>query len=275
MRASAVLSDAQDPLPSAVELGKRRFSRGLLVAIDRSLRIRVTERIRSCEDLRKAIGGIKTTSGSTVEASESLLKENGGSRVSDPEISNYKSHSQEVKSANISDTQRKSTAVLFSWIGSIMGLLVGIISGVMSGMILPYIMTIPDLAWAAILLLPLLGLLAVLFSWIGIILGSIIAGISSLYIALKSDFLSILLVIPLALYPPIYIRSCSEDKILFNLVRIASYICIILSIFVFLIGVTLALNEHVRGGIFCLLVGLCGFHLGKKMRPSGGTPDLS
>lgn len=93
VRASAVLADGQDPLPSAVELGKGRFSRGLLVAIDRSLRIRVTDRIRSCIDLQTAIGEIGTTSRSRVEAFDSLPKENGKGREYDPDTTNSKSRS--------------------------------------------------------------------------------------------------------------------------------------------------------------------------------------
>ena len=68
-RASAVLSGQRDPLPSAAELGKGRFSLRVLVAIDECLRIRRAERIRNCEELQELIEGTTATAEPTTGTS--------------------------------------------------------------------------------------------------------------------------------------------------------------------------------------------------------------
>lgn len=78
---------------------------------------------------------------------------------------------------------------------------------------------------------------------------------------------STLLVTPLAflaLCIPIYIRLCSENKILLYLVRIAAYMCIILGIFVSLVSID-ALFEGGAEGIIFSILGLGVFLLGMKM----------
>ena len=57
LRAAAVLTGKPDPLPLAMELGARRFSQGLLEAVDRCLVIRADERLQSAEDLRRRLVG--------------------------------------------------------------------------------------------------------------------------------------------------------------------------------------------------------------------------
>ncbi len=56
LRAAAVLSDKPDPLLSAVEVGKGRFEPSLLVTIDRCLKIRISDRISSCDEVSEHIG---------------------------------------------------------------------------------------------------------------------------------------------------------------------------------------------------------------------------
>ncbi len=51
LRASAVLTGSPDPLPTAVELGRGRFSRELLEMVDRCLLVPASERIHSCKEL--------------------------------------------------------------------------------------------------------------------------------------------------------------------------------------------------------------------------------
>ena len=55
LRASAVLMGKKDPLPSAVELGRGRFSPDVLLAVDKCLEVRVDERIRSCTEIQQVI----------------------------------------------------------------------------------------------------------------------------------------------------------------------------------------------------------------------------
>ena len=50
-RSYAVVAGADDPMPSASELGNGRFPVQLLEAIDRCLRLRETERIQDAHDL--------------------------------------------------------------------------------------------------------------------------------------------------------------------------------------------------------------------------------
>ena len=50
-RSHALVGDAEDPLPSAVQLGEGRFARGVLEAIDACLRLQERRRIRSCSEL--------------------------------------------------------------------------------------------------------------------------------------------------------------------------------------------------------------------------------
>ncbi len=61
LRAAAVLTGKADPLLSAVELGKGRFSTELLVVIDNSLRIQGNKRIPDCSEVRRAIEGERST----------------------------------------------------------------------------------------------------------------------------------------------------------------------------------------------------------------------
>ncbi len=55
LRASAVLTGKRDPLPGAVEVGRGAFAPDLLVAIDKCLKIRWSERTPNCDDLRRMI----------------------------------------------------------------------------------------------------------------------------------------------------------------------------------------------------------------------------
>lgn len=54
-RSLALVRKTDDPLPPAVELGKERFSEGLLEAVDRCLRLQETERPQGCLDLLEAL----------------------------------------------------------------------------------------------------------------------------------------------------------------------------------------------------------------------------
>ena len=65
-RSHAVVAEADDPMPSASELGKGRFPAQLLDAIDRCLRLRETERIRGSHELLRVFG-------STVNQSQSQM----------------------------------------------------------------------------------------------------------------------------------------------------------------------------------------------------------
>ena len=54
-RAYAVNRRRADPMPSAVKLGARRFSRHLLEAIDKCLALYPEDRVQTCEELRKLL----------------------------------------------------------------------------------------------------------------------------------------------------------------------------------------------------------------------------
>ena len=54
-RSHAALGDKRDPLPSARKLGAGRFAPHRLATIDRSLRLREEERVRSCDELLDAL----------------------------------------------------------------------------------------------------------------------------------------------------------------------------------------------------------------------------
>ena len=77
LRSHAALGGAEDPLPSASELGKGRFPPRLLEAIDQCLRLRETERIQGSHELLEVIRAASDQSRSAVpvEASGPLSKE--------------------------------------------------------------------------------------------------------------------------------------------------------------------------------------------------------
>ena len=77
LRSHAALGGAEDPLPSASELGKGRFPPRLLEAIDRCLRLRETVRIQGSHELLEVIRAASDQSRSAVpvEASGRLSKE--------------------------------------------------------------------------------------------------------------------------------------------------------------------------------------------------------
>ena len=67
-RSYAVVAGADDPMPSAVELGKGRFPEQLLEVVDRCLRLRETERIQDSSELLEVLRAASDRSLSAVPA---------------------------------------------------------------------------------------------------------------------------------------------------------------------------------------------------------------
>lgn len=77
-RSHAAVANADDPLPPARLLGKNRFSREVLDAIDACLRLRENERIQSCQDLLRMLRSARSVSVEIMpnQASRTLPKVN-------------------------------------------------------------------------------------------------------------------------------------------------------------------------------------------------------
>ena len=60
-RSHAALAGANDPLPPAHQLGKGRFSRVVLDAIDMCLRLRENDRVQTCRDLLHMLRAVEST----------------------------------------------------------------------------------------------------------------------------------------------------------------------------------------------------------------------
>ena len=81
-RSHAAVAGANDPLPPASQLGKSRFSREVLDAIDACLRLREKDRVQSCRDLLRTLQAVQFV---PVE-----LKSPQGSEQS--KLSNHRTH---------------------------------------------------------------------------------------------------------------------------------------------------------------------------------------
>ena len=89
LRAAAALSGRPDPMPSATEVGKGRFSSRILQAVDSCLQLRPESRMRSCKALQHSMGRVTAAGEGVPNLSEQGRDSNGGqreipSRVSKP-----------------------------------------------------------------------------------------------------------------------------------------------------------------------------------------------
>ena len=86
LRAAAALSGRPDPMPSATEVGKGRFSSGILQAVDSCLQVRPESRMRSCKALQRSMGSVTAAGKGAPTLPEQGRDSNGEnpSRVSKP-----------------------------------------------------------------------------------------------------------------------------------------------------------------------------------------------
>ena len=100
-RSHAALGTAEDPMPSASELGKGRFPIRLLEAIDRCLSLRESERFQDAHELQDAIciAGGQSSSADSIEAAHPSVK--------GPVVSGQESGSGLLPTPLKSDTTRR------------------------------------------------------------------------------------------------------------------------------------------------------------------------
>ncbi len=86
LRAAAALSGRPDPMPSATEVGKGRFSGRILQAVDSCLQLRPESRMRSCEALQHSMGRVTAAGDGAPTLPQQGRDSNGEnpSRVSKP-----------------------------------------------------------------------------------------------------------------------------------------------------------------------------------------------
>lgn len=200
-RASAALSGQPDPLPSAVELGKGRFSLHVLVAIDECLRIRRAERIRNCEEvLQRVIEGTTATAESTTGAS-----------VDDPKSASARGQAGNTSApaygtGNITNPSALQRVSLFArWVTGLVVLVTGLISSLL----------ISDFLYPIRYRIDADGLTRIGESNRLVIIAPIIVGIFTL----------------------IYVVSCRESLFLVRLISGVSYLTRLLGLLVFSLGV--------------------------------------